>query len=56
MQKAKRNVSDGVVEEMGENDTLIVKRLDNDCFCIFGENRDKIQASTVEGVVVDLDH
>ena len=53
---------DGVVEEMGENDTLIVKRLDNDptAFGIFGfsfldQNRDKIQASTVEGTEVDLD-
>ncbi len=53
---------DGVVEEAGENDTLIVKRLtsDKDSFGIFGfsfldQNRDKIQGSTIEGVNISLD-
>ena len=53
---------DGVVEEAGENDTLIVKRLsaDKDSFGIFGfsfldVNRDKIQGSTIEGVEIGLD-
>ena len=53
---------DGIVEEAGENDTLIVKRLsaDKDSFGIFGfsfldVNRDKIQGSTIEGVEIGLD-
>ena len=53
---------DGVVEEAGENDTLIVKRLsaDPDAFGIFGfsfldMNGDRIQGATIEGVEIDLD-
>jgi phosphate transport system substrate-binding protein len=54
---------DGAVEEAGENDTLIVKRLaaDNDLFGIFGfsfldQNGDKIQGSIVENVEISLDN
>lgn len=53
---------DGVVEEAGENDTLIVRRLDADpeAFGIFGfsfldQNRDKIQGSRIDGVEISLD-
>ena len=53
---------DGAVEEAGENDTLIVNRLDADpeAFGIFGfsfldQNRDKIQGSTINGVEISLD-
>ena len=53
---------DGAVEEAGENDTLIVKRLaaDPEAFGIFGfsfldQNRDQIQGSTIEGVEISLD-
>ena len=53
---------DGVIEEAGENDTLIVKRLDNDreTFGIFGfsfldQNRDKIQGSLIDGVEISLE-
>lgn len=54
--------TDGVVEEMGENDTLIVKRLSTEksAFGIFGfsfldQNRDQIQAATVEGIEISLE-
>ena len=54
---------DGAVEEAGENDTLIVKRLaaDNALFGIFGfsfldQNGDKIQGSIVENVEISLDN
>ena len=62
--KKKCNVfrEDGAVEEAGENDTLIVNRLDADpdAFGIFGfsfldQNRDKIQGSTINSVEVSLD-
>ena len=53
---------DGAVEEVGENDTLIVKRLsaDPEAFGIFGfsfldMNGDRIQGATIEGVEIDLD-
>lgn len=53
---------DGVAVEAGENDTLIVQKLEADpnAFGIFGfsyleSNRDRIQASTVEGVGISLD-
>ena len=53
---------DGAVEEAGENDTLIVKRLsaDPEAFGIFGfsfldMNGDRIQGATIEGVEIDLD-
>ena len=53
---------DGPVEEAGENDTLIVKRLDKDpdLFGIFGfsfldQNRDLIQSVLIEGVEVSLE-
>lgn len=54
--------TDGLVEEMGENDTLIVKRLstEREAFGIFGfsfldQNRDQIQSATVEGIEVSLE-
>ena len=62
--KKKCNVfrEDGAVEEAGENDTLIVNRLDADpdAFGIFGfsfldQNRDKIQGSTINSVEISLD-
>lgn len=53
---------DGVVEEAGENDTLIVRRLnaDDHLFGIFGfsfldQNGDKIKATPVNGVEISLD-
>ena len=53
---------DGVVEEAGENDTLIVRRLANDpeTFGIFGfsfldQNRDQIQGSLIDNVEISLD-
>ena len=53
---------DGYVEEAGENDTLIVKRLNSDpkYFGIFGfsfldQNRDLIQSSLIDGVEVSLE-
>ncbi len=53
---------DGPVEEAGENDTLIVKRLgaDKHSFGIFGfsflhENQDLIQSSLIEGKKVSLE-
>ena len=53
---------DGVVEEAGENDTLIVRRLSNDpeTFGIFGfsfldQNRDRIQGSLIDNVEISLD-
>ena len=53
---------DGVVEEAGENDTLIVRRLsaDPELFGIFGysflsENGDKIKGMTVNGVEINMD-
>jgi phosphate transport system substrate-binding protein len=53
---------DGAVEEAGENDTLIVRRLaaDPELFGIFGfsflsENGDLIKAATVNGVEINLD-
>ena len=53
---------DGPVEEAGENDTLIVKRLgaDKNSFGIFGfsflhENQDLIQSSLIEGKQVSLE-
>ena len=53
---------DGAVEEAGENDTLIVRRLSADpaAFGIFGfsfldMNGDRIQGSTIEGVAIALD-
>ena len=53
---------DGPVEEAGENDTLIVKRLGSDpkSFGIFGfsflhENQDLIQSSLIEGKQVSLE-
>jgi len=53
---------DGVVEEAGENDTLIVRRLANDpeTFGIFGfsfldQNRDLIQGSLIDNVEISLD-
>ena len=54
---------DVAVEEAGENDTLIVKRLaaDPQYFGIFGfsfldQNRDLIQGSTIKGVEISLDN
>ena len=53
---------DGAVEEAGENDTLIVKRLaaDQHLFGIFGfsfldQNGDKIKGATINGVEISLD-
>jgi len=53
---------DGAAVEAGENDTLIVKKLEANpaAFGIFGfsyleNNSDKIQAATVEGVEISLD-
>jgi phosphate transport system substrate-binding protein len=53
---------DGRAIEMGENDNLIVEKLvaDDDMFGIFGysfydTNRDKIQASIVDGVELSFD-
>lgn len=53
---------DGAAVEAGENDTLIVQKLEAnpDAFGIFGfsyleNNRDKIQAATIEGVEISLD-
>jgi len=53
---------DGRVEEAGENDTLIVKRLsaDPEAFGVFGfsfldMNGDKIQGSTIEGGSISLE-
>ena len=53
---------DGVVEEAGENDTLIVNRLsaDPETHGIFGfsfldQNGDRVQAAVVEGVEISLD-
>lgn len=53
---------DGKAIEMGENDNLIVEKLvaDDDMFGIFGysfydTNRDKIQASIVDGVELSFD-
>ncbi|HAJ91381.1 MAG TPA: phosphate-binding protein [Gammaproteobacteria bacterium] len=52
---------DGAAVEAGENDTLIVQKLEGnpDAFGIFGfsyleNNRDKIQAATIEGVEISL--
>ena len=54
---------DGPIEEAGENDTLIVKRLsaDPNAFGIFGfsfleENRDKIQGSLITGIQISLEN
>jgi len=54
---------DGVAIEMGENDTLIVEKLAADpaMFGIFGysffdQNRDKVQASIVDGVELNFDN
>lgn len=53
---------DGVVVEVGENDTLLVQKLSDDIerFGIFGysyldNNRDSIQGSTIEGVDISLE-
>ena len=53
---------DGAVEEAGENDTLIVKRLaaDPESFGVFGfsfldQNLDQVQGATIEGVEIGLD-
>ena len=53
---------DGAAVEAGENDTLIVQKLEANpaAFGIFGfsyleNNRDRIQAATIEGVEISLD-
>ncbi len=53
---------DGAAVEAGENDSLIVQKLEADpsAFGIFGysyldNNRDQIQAATIEGVTIDID-
>ena len=53
---------DGAAIEAGENDALIVQKLEADptAFGIFGfsyldNNRDRIQAATIEGVAIDID-
>jgi phosphate transport system substrate-binding protein len=53
---------DGAAIEAGENDSLIVQKLEADptAFGIFGfsyleNNRDRIQAATIEGVAIDID-
>ena len=53
---------DGAVEEAGENDTLIVKRLDADAslFGIFGfsfldQNGDKIKGAKINGIEINLE-
>jgi phosphate transport system substrate-binding protein len=53
---------DGAAVEAGENDTLIVQKLEADpsAFGIFGfsyleNNRDRIKAATIEGVEISLD-
>jgi phosphate transport system substrate-binding protein len=53
---------DGAAVEAGENDTLIVQKLEADpkAFGIFGfsyleNNRDKIQAADIEGVKISID-
>ena len=54
---------DGMAIEMGENDALIVEKLtaDPDMLGIFGysffdQNRDKVQASIIDGVELDFDN
>ena len=53
---------DGAAIEVGENDNLIIEKLasDPDLFGIFGysffdQNRDKVQASNLDGVALDFD-
>ena len=53
---------DGAAVEAGENDALIVQKLEADpaAFGVFGyssldNNRDRIQAASVEGVEIDID-
>lgn len=53
---------DGAAIEAGENDSLIVQKLEADptAFGIFGfsyleNNRDRIQAASIEGVAIDID-
>jgi len=53
---------DGAVIEAGENDALIVQKLEADpsAFGIFGfsyleNNRDRIQAASIEGIEIDID-
>jgi len=53
---------DGAAIEAGENDALIVQKLEADptAFGIFGfsyleNNRDRIQAASIEGVAIDID-
>jgi len=53
---------DGAVIEAGENDALIVQKLEADptAFGIFGysyleNNSDRIQAASIEGVEIDID-
>lgn len=59
----KKMREDGVAIEMGENDNLIIEKLvaDPTMFGIFGysffdTNRDKVQASIVDGVELDFDN
>jgi phosphate transport system substrate-binding protein len=59
----KRLREDGIAIEMGENDNLIVEKLaaDRDTFGIFGysffdQNRDKVQASDIDGVELNFDN
>lgn len=54
---------DGVAIEMGENDALMIEKLaaDKSMFGIFGysffdQNRDKVQASVVDGVELNFDN
>ncbi|MGB2072333.1 MAG: substrate-binding domain-containing protein [Candidatus Puniceispirillaceae bacterium] len=54
---------DGVAIEVGENDSLIIEKLvaDKNMFGVFGysffdQNRDKVQASVLDGVVLDFEN
>ena len=59
----KRLREDGAAIEVGENDSLIIEKLvsDSNMFGIFGysffdQNRDKVQASVLDGVVLDFEN
>jgi len=54
---------DGAAIEVGENDSLIIEKLvaDKNMFGVFGysffdQNRDKVQASVLDGVVLDFEN
>ena len=54
---------DGAAIEVGENDSLIIEKLvaDQNMFGVFGysffdQNRDKVQAALLDGVVLDFEN